>query len=75
MRFILRGLITLASLTTFAGLASAQGEANFRKPKDDDDLRFLLGNMVWHHLFSEAEIAAATGLTRGMVKLLAGPAK
>jgi hypothetical protein len=51
--------VTLLSL---AAAASTQGEANVRKPKDDDDLRYWLGNMVWHHQYSEAEIAAATGL-------------
>jgi hypothetical protein len=44
--------------------ASAQDETNFRKPKDDTDLRYWLENMVWHHQFSEAEIAAATGLSK-----------
>src|SRR5207244_11483510 len=36
MRFLRRGLITLASLTIVAALASPQDEATFRKPKDDD---------------------------------------
>jgi hypothetical protein len=44
-----------------------QGEANFRKPKDDADLRYWLENMVWHHQFSEAEITAATGLSKGEI--------
>ena len=35
---------------------------NFRRPKDDEDLRCWLGNMLWHHRFTEAEVAAATGL-------------
>ena len=67
MRFVLRGLITLASLMTFAAPANAQGDANVRKPKDDADLRYWLGNMVWHHQFSEAEVAAATGLGKGEI--------
>ena len=36
---------------------------NFRRPKDDADLRYWLENMVWHHGFRPAEIRAATGLT------------
>ena len=35
-------------------------EANFRKPKDDADLRYWLENMVWHHNFTPAEIRLAT---------------
>jgi hypothetical protein len=38
-------------------------EANFRKPKDEADLRYWLENMVWHHNFTTAEIIAATGLS------------
>jgi hypothetical protein len=67
MRFIRRGLITLASLTIVATSASPQDETNFRKPKDGPDLRYWLENMVWHHRFSEAEIAAATGLSKGEI--------
>ena len=67
MSFLLRGLIALAGLTTVAALASAQDDANFRQPKDDADLRYWLGNMVWHHQFSEAEIAGATGLGKGEI--------
>ncbi len=37
-------------------------ETNFRKPKDDADLRYWLENMVWHHNFTNAEIMAATGM-------------
>src|SRR5262245_53631866 len=53
----------LCSATALRG----QGDANFRKPKDDADLRYWLGNMVWHHRFSEAEVAAATGLGEGEI--------
>lgn len=34
----------------------------FRKPKDDADLRYWLENMVWYHHFSDEEIANVTGL-------------
>jgi hypothetical protein len=37
--------------------------ANFRKPKDEAELRYWLENMVVHHRFSKAEAAAATGLS------------
>jgi hypothetical protein len=36
---------------------------NFRRPKDDPELRFWLENMVWHHGFSVREIRAATGMS------------
>lgn len=36
--------------------------ANFRKPKDDADLRYWLENMVCYDNFTRAEIMAATGL-------------
>src|SRR5262245_32531692 len=42
MRFLRRGLIALASLTIGAVLASPQGEANIRKPKDAGRLRVLI---------------------------------
>jgi len=37
---------------------------NYRVPRTDSDLRHWLGNMVWYHRFSDAEITAATGLTQ-----------
>jgi len=36
---------------------------NFRRPANDDDLRYWLKNMIWYHRFTNAEITAATGLT------------
>lgn len=36
---------------------------NFRTPKNDEDLKRWLQNMVWHHQFSNSEIRAATGLS------------
>ena len=36
--------------------------ANFRRPKNDAELRYWLENMIWHHGFTAAEITAATGL-------------
>jgi len=39
-----------------------------RRPRDDDDLRYWLENMVWYHHFSDEEIAAATGLSGEQVE-------
>ena len=36
---------------------------NFRRPKDEAELRQWLENMVWHHRFTGAEMTAATGLS------------
>ena len=35
---------------------------NTRQPRDDAELKYWLGNMVWHHRYRPAEIATATGL-------------
>src|SRR5262245_18579051 len=56
---IFAAVTTLAMLAPLAGTAD---EANHRRPKDDAELRYWLENMVWHHRFSDDEIAAATGL-------------
>lgn len=42
--------------------ASAEDLPNQRPPTSDDDLRYWLQNMIWHHHFTDAEIQAATGL-------------
>jgi hypothetical protein len=34
-----------------------------RRPQSEEELRNWLENMVWHHRFSEAEIADATGMS------------
>jgi hypothetical protein len=36
-----------------------------RPPKTEEELRYWLQNMVWHHHFNHLEIAAAIGLERG----------
>lgn len=36
---------------------------NFRRPGSDEELKYWLENMVWHHRFTNEEIRAATGLT------------
>lgn len=40
---------------------------NHRRPINNDDLRYWLGNMVWHHQFTTDEIAAATGLSNSEI--------
>lgn len=40
----------------------ADERTDVRTPTSDDDLRDWLENMVWHHRFTTAEIAEATGL-------------
>lgn len=39
-------------------------EGNLRRPSDDAEMRYWLENMIWHHRFTDAEVAAATGLTK-----------
>ncbi|MEK7675210.1 MAG: hypothetical protein AAB676_05155 [Verrucomicrobiota bacterium] len=52
------------SLVLMLGFCAAASEIpNFRKPRDEADLRFWLQNMVWHHQFSTGEIREATGLS------------
>jgi len=36
--------------------ASDEPPGNFRRPKNEAELRYWLQNMVWHHRFTEAEI-------------------
>jgi len=36
---------------------------NARRPADDEELKYWLGNMVWHHRFTTEEVRAATGLS------------
>jgi hypothetical protein len=55
----------LATLCLLASLAvAADGDAsNARKPKNEDELRFWLDNMLVHHRFTNEEAAVAIGLT------------
>jgi hypothetical protein len=47
----------------FAGAGRLADSNNFRRPVNDDDLKYWLENMVWYHRFTHAEVTAATGLT------------
>src|SRR5262249_3031878 len=66
MRVSLR-LVVLA-LVLVPGLAYAEEPTNYRRPKNDADLRYWLENMVWHHRFTTAEISDATGLSADEIK-------
>jgi hypothetical protein len=46
-----------------AALAAGKPRINYRTPRDEDDLRRWLENMVWRHRFTLAEVGAATGLS------------
>ncbi|HEX5103522.1 MAG TPA: hypothetical protein VFV87_06905, partial [Pirellulaceae bacterium] len=41
----------------------ADDASNARRPKNDEELRFWLDNMLVHHQFTVEEAAAATGLS------------
>ncbi|MCI0461768.1 MAG: hypothetical protein L0Z62_32865 [Gemmataceae bacterium] len=58
----------LAALTPAASVGTGADRPNFRKPKDDADLRYWLQNMVWHHRFTAAEVSDATGLSAAEVR-------
>ncbi len=45
-------------------LASSASMNNFRKPTDETDLRRWLENMVWFHRYTNADVRAATGLSK-----------
>ena len=51
--------LLLGTLLAIAG----EPPSNVRPPRDEADLRYWLGNMVWHHQFSPDEVRAATGLS------------
>jgi hypothetical protein len=51
------------NISAWAGSDQLGQTKNFRKPANDDELRYWLENMIWYHRFTNAEITAATGLT------------
>ncbi len=64
------GAISFAVMISFGWnlpCSTAQNEtqagSNARRPKSDAELKRWLENMIWHHRFSDAEIAEATGLS------------
>ena len=63
MRLFIQPALGVALSLSLAGLVwPAEVETNPRPPKDEADLRYWLGNMVWYHHFDTSEIQAATGL-------------
>lgn len=50
------------------GRQAGQSDANFRRPRDQDDLRYWLENMLVYHRFTLDEASQATGLTPGEIE-------
>ena len=50
-----------------AGASRTVQSNNFRRPANDDELKYWLQNMVWYHRFTNAEITAATGLNNSEI--------
>jgi hypothetical protein len=46
---------------------AAEKTEQARPPKDDNDLKFWLENMLWYHRFTPDEVRAATGLAEAEV--------
>jgi hypothetical protein len=58
------GLIVFGAVEpVFARANQIINSDNFRRPANDDELKYWLKNMVWYHHFTNAEITAATGST------------
>ena len=65
-RFLLA--LIVSSLLTVMGVAAEPSEPdNSRRPTGDADLEYWLGNMVWYHNFTTAEVSAATGMSENEV--------
>ncbi|HZN33275.1 MAG TPA: hypothetical protein VFB80_05625 [Pirellulaceae bacterium] len=62
-----RPLILAALLSAVFQFPLAAAEPTPRRPKNDEELRFWLDNMLVHHRFSAEEAAAATGLSAAEV--------
>lgn len=57
-------LLSIALMGASSVVLSAQEtSAQTRPPKNEQDLRFWLENMIWHHRFTPAEVAEVTGLS------------
>lgn len=65
---LLQRLVVLGLVLIQVTIVSAQDVANARRPKNDDDLRRWLQNMVWYHHFSTEEIRQATGLSDAEIR-------
>lgn len=60
--------LSVAMLHTFVAPGQEPADvSNARKPASEAELRSWLENMVWHHRFETAEVAAATGLDEAAI--------
>lgn len=64
---LFQAILFVLALGAVAHNGAAVEPANARQPKNDDDLRYWLQNMVWYHRFQTEEIEAATGLAEGEI--------
>jgi len=67
-RNLLVVLVILATACSERSANAADPLPNTRPPKTEADLRYWLGNMVWHHGFSVPEVRQATGLSTVEIK-------
>jgi len=56
-------VLTFGIIAPVAAAAENKPTSNFRKPAYDAEMQYWLENMIWNHQFTDAEVAAATGLT------------
>ena len=59
---LIASLLIATVAVSFASADDSAPIANARRPKNDQELRSWLENMVWHHRFTVDEIKAATGM-------------
>ncbi len=64
---VFAAVVLVAMLAANPAAAKDSEPPNHRRPKNDDDLRYWLGNMIWHHRYSTDEVAGATGLSAAEV--------
>jgi hypothetical protein len=55
--------VAFVLLAVCVGSQRADAAANARLPRNDDELRFWLENMLWHHGFTTQEVSEATSLS------------
>ncbi len=61
--------LILVLLLVVVVVRSAEVSPEFRRPKNDGELRCWLENMVWYHHFTADEINAASGLSRDEIEV------
>lgn len=55
-------LLVAMLVLSFLLVGKEPGRDEHRSPREETELKYWLGNMIWHHGFSDAEVSAATGL-------------